>query len=156
MVLVRTRSRRDGNRQHRRHERPLHVRWSIPSCKRDHPHRPRAASEGLLLPHREVQELCGDDAYRLVHLTYGKLFKLQSDELDWLVVTAGDTAYVQGSASIRGEGSYPFRATIRDGAAAGSPDRLLLEVWASSSFVETGPTIYRASGDAGGQIQIQR
>jgi hypothetical protein len=45
-------------------------------------------------------------------LSYGKLFKLQSDELDWLVVTIGDTAYIQGTASIRGEGSYPFRATF--------------------------------------------
>jgi hypothetical protein len=88
--------------------------------------------------------------------TYGKLFKLQSDELDWLVVTAGNTAYIQGTASIRGEGSYPFRATIRGGGVTGSPDNLLLEVWASRTFVETGPTIYRASGDVGGQIQIQR
>jgi hypothetical protein len=88
--------------------------------------------------------------------TYGKLFKLQSDELDWLVVTVGDTAFIQGTASIRGEGSYPFRATIRDGRVTGSPDHLLLEVWASSTFVETGPTIYRASGEVGGQIQIQR
>jgi hypothetical protein len=87
--------------------------------------------------------------------TYGKLFKLQSDTLDWLVVSARDT-YIQGTASIRGEGSYPFRAPIRDGEVTGSPDNLLLEVWASSTFVETGPTIYRASGEVGGQIQIKR
>jgi hypothetical protein len=88
--------------------------------------------------------------------TYGKLFKLQSDELDWLVVTAGDDAYIQGTASIRGDGSYPFRVTIRDGRVTGSPDYLLLEVCASSTFEETGPIIYRASGEVGGQIQIQR
>jgi len=88
--------------------------------------------------------------------TYGKLFKLQSVGLDWLIVTAGDSAYIQGTASIRGEGSYPFRLTTRDGGLTDSPDYLLLQVWASSAFVETGPTIYRASGEVGGQIQIQR
>jgi hypothetical protein len=36
--------------------------------------------------------------------SYGKLFKLQSEGLEWLVVTAGDAAYIQGTASIRGEG----------------------------------------------------
>jgi hypothetical protein len=87
--------------------------------------------------------------------TYGKLFKLQSDTLDWLVVTAGDTVYIQGTASIRGEGSYPFRVTIRDGA-ADSPDHLLLEVCACSIFPEQGPIMYRASGEVGGQIQIKR
>jgi hypothetical protein len=88
--------------------------------------------------------------------TYGKLFKLQSEGLDWLVVTSGDTAYIQGTGSIRGDGVYPFRVTIQDGAATGSPDRLLMEVCACSTFVETGPIIYRASGEVGGQIQIQR
>ena len=76
--------------------------------------------------------------------------------MNWLVVTTGDTAYIQGTASIRGEGSYPFRATIRDGAAVGSPDSLLLVVWASSTWMEAGPTLYQASGEVGGQIQIQR
>ncbi len=71
--------------------------------------------------------------------TYGNLFKLQSDELDWLVVTAGDAAYIQGTASIRGDGSYPFRVTIRDGRVTGSPDYLLLEVCACITFEETGP-----------------
>jgi hypothetical protein len=88
--------------------------------------------------------------------TYGKLFKLQSDTLDWLVVTAGDTAYIQGTASIRDGGVYPFRVTIRDGAATDSPDHLLLEVCACSTFAEPGPIIYRASGEVGGQIQIKR
>jgi len=88
--------------------------------------------------------------------TYGKLFKLQSEGLDWLVVTTGHTAYIQGTASIRGGGVYPFRVTIRDGAADGSPDYLLLEVCACSTFVETGPILYRASGEVGGQVQIQR
>jgi Tol biopolymer transport system component len=88
--------------------------------------------------------------------TYGKLFKLQSEGLDWLVVTTGDTAYIEGTASIRGGGVYPFRVTIRDGAADGSPDYLLLEVCACSTFIETGPIFYRASGEVGGQIQIQR
>jgi len=88
--------------------------------------------------------------------TYGKLFKLQSVGLDWLIVTAGDTAHIQGTASIRDEGSYPFRLTIRDGGLTDSTDYLLLQVWASSAFVETGSTIYRASGEVGGQIQIRR
>jgi hypothetical protein len=37
-----------------------------------------------------------------------------------------------------------------------SPDYLLQEVCARSTFEETGPTIYWASGKVGGQIQIQR
>jgi hypothetical protein len=85
-----------------------------------------------------------------------RLIQLQSECLDWLVVTAGDTAYVQGTASIRGGSVYPFRVTIRDGAADGCPDYLLLEVCACSTFVETGPIFYQASGEVGGQIQIQR
>jgi hypothetical protein len=88
--------------------------------------------------------------------TYGNLFKLQSDDLDWLVVTAGDAAYIQGTASIRGGGWYPFRVTIRDGRVTGSPDHLLLEVCACTTFEETAPIIYRASGEVGGQIKIQR
>jgi Tol biopolymer transport system component len=88
--------------------------------------------------------------------TYGKQFKLQSEVLDWLVVTAGDTAHIQGTASIRDGGVYPFRVTVRDGATTDSPDRLLLEVCACNIFAETGPIIYRASGEVGGQIKIQR
>jgi hypothetical protein len=72
------------------------------------------------------------------------------------VVTAGDTAYIQGTASIRDGGVYPLRVTIRDGAATDSPDHLLLEVCACSNFAEPGPIIYRASGEVGGQIQIKR
>lgn len=89
-------------------------------------------------------------------LTYGTVFKLQSEALAWLVVTARDTAHFQGTASIRDDGVYPFRVTIRDGATTGSPDHLLWEVCACSTFVETGPIIYRASGEVGGQIQIKR
>jgi Tol biopolymer transport system component len=88
--------------------------------------------------------------------TYGKLFKLQSERLDWLVVTAQDTAYFQGVASIRNDGVYPFRVMVRDGAATGTPDHLVLEVCGCASFTETGPMMYRASGEVGGQIQIQR
>jgi Tol biopolymer transport system component len=89
------------------------------------------------------------------NLTYNR-FKVQSESLDWLVVTAGDTAYLQGSAAIRGvSGLYPFRATIRDGASSGSLDHLLLEVWGPGTSIELG-TPYRVSGDIGGQIQIQR
>lgn len=64
-----------------------------------------------------------------LNFSYGK-FKLQSEDLDWLVVTGGDTAYVLGSASIHGTGGlFPFRATIRDGASSTAPDHLVLEVW---------------------------
>ncbi|TMK45391.1 MAG: hypothetical protein E6G55_08475 [Actinobacteria bacterium] len=86
---------------------------------------------------------------------YGK-FKLQSDGLDWLVVTTGDTAYVQGTASIRGGNAlWSFQATVRD-APAGTPDHLLLEVWLQGMDKDFYAPVYRASGDVGGQIQIQR
>jgi hypothetical protein len=53
------------------------------------------------------------------------------------------------------DGVYPFRVTIRDGAAAGSTDHLLMEVFACSTFADAGPIIYQGSGEVGGQIQIQ-
>jgi hypothetical protein len=52
-------------------------------------------------------------------------------------------------------GGIPFRVTIRDGGVTVSPDYLLQEVCARSTFEETGPIIYRASSEVGGQIQIQ-
>jgi len=90
------------------------------------------------------------------NFSYGK-FKLQSEDLDWLVVTGGDTAYVLGSASIHGTGGlFPFRATIRDGASSTAPDHLVLEVWWPDADPLRDEPAYQASGDAGGQIQIQR
>ena len=69
------------------------------------------------------------------------------------MVTAGDAVYIQGIASIRGWASHPFRVTIRDGGVTGSPDYLLLEVCACSTFGETGPIIYPDFDEVGGQIQ---
>jgi hypothetical protein len=85
--------------------------------------------------------------------TYGK-FNLYSDPFDWLVVTSGDTAYLQGTGVIRNDGAYPFRVTIRDGR-GGVPDHLILEVCACTPFAETGAIMFRASGDVAGQIQVQ-
>jgi len=53
---------------------------------------------------------------------------LKSTAFDWLVVTNTSWAKFQGLATIDGAGGalYPFRVEARDG----SPDRLVLRVWA--------------------------
>jgi hypothetical protein len=86
--------------------------------------------------------------------TYDNSFKLKSETLDWLVHSYADTAYIQGTASIRNDGVYPFRVEVRDGRGT-SADYLLLEVCGCNDATETGPIIYRASGYVGGQIHVE-
>jgi hypothetical protein len=89
------------------------------------------------------------------NLSYGSQFKLQSDSLDWLVVT-GSKAEFQGTATIKDvSGSWIFRATVRDGESIGAADRLELRVWPMGANPFRDSPQFQATGDAGGQIQIQ-
>jgi Tol biopolymer transport system component len=88
------------------------------------------------------------------HYNAGKLH-LKSAGFDWLVVTNTNWAKFQGLATIDGAGGalYPFRVDARDG----SPDRLVLKVWAPGSDPSSAEPLYKASGDvSGGEITIHR
>lgn len=88
------------------------------------------------------------------HYNTGKLH-LKSSAFDWLVVTNTNWARFQGLATIDGAGGglYPFRVDARDG----TPDRLVLRVWAPGSDPAAAEPVYKASGDvSGGEITIRR
>jgi len=87
------------------------------------------------------------------NFSYGK-FRLQSEQLDWLVVGQREATF-QGTATIRGmDGTYFFRVTARDGGADGL-DTLRLEMWAPGAEPGLSGPLYWTSGIAGGQIQIR-
>ena len=88
------------------------------------------------------------------HYNAGRLH-LKSTAFDWLVVTNTSWAKFQGLATIDGAGGalYPFRVEARDG----SPDRLVLRVWAPSADPSVAEALYKVSGDvSGGEITIHR
>jgi hypothetical protein len=60
----------------------------------------------------------------------------------------------QGLATIDGAGAlYPFRLDARDG----TPERLILRVWAPGADPATAEPLYKASGDvSGGTVTIHR
>jgi hypothetical protein len=87
--------------------------------------------------------------------SYGSRFKLQSKQLSWLAVADADTAYLGGVASIQGMyGDFPFVAVIVDGASTGGRDRFELWVYEPGTTIDS-QTLFSASGDAGGQINIR-
>jgi hypothetical protein len=87
--------------------------------------------------------------------SYGSRFKLQSKQLSWLAVADADTAYLGGVASIQGMyGDFPFVAVIVDGASTGGRDRFELSVYEPGAMIDS-QTLFSASGDAGGQINIR-
>jgi hypothetical protein len=87
--------------------------------------------------------------------SYGSRFKLQSKQLSWLAVADADTAYLGGVASIQGRyGDFPFVAVIVDGASTGGRDRFELSVYEPGAMIDS-QTLFSASGDAGGQINIR-
>jgi hypothetical protein len=87
--------------------------------------------------------------------SYGSRFKLQSKQLSWLAVADADTAYLGGVASIQGRyGDFPFVAAIVDGASMGGRDRFELWVYKPGTTIDS-QTLFSASGDAGGQINIR-
>ena len=89
------------------------------------------------------------------NMSYGSQFKLQSESLDWLVVT-GSEAVIQGTATIKDmPGTFLFQVALMDGASAGTTDRLELRVWPAGSDPFRDTPQFQATGDAGGQIQIQ-
>lgn len=88
------------------------------------------------------------------HYNAGKLH-LKSAGFDWLVVTNTNWARFQGLATIDGAGGalYPFRVDARDG----TPDRLVLRVWAPGADPSAAEPLYKASGDvSGGEVTIHR
>jgi hypothetical protein len=87
--------------------------------------------------------------------SYGNRFKLQSKQLWWLAVADAETAYLGGVASIQGRyGDFPFVAVIVDGASTGGRDRFELSVYEPGAMIDS-QALFSASGDVGGQIQIQ-
>ena len=91
-----------------------------------------------------------------LNFSYGSLFKLQSTSLAWLVVRDAERAYIGGTATISGtDGEVPFVATVRDGSATGGSDRFVIKVYAPGANPAVDGPLFQASGDAGGQIQIQ-
>jgi hypothetical protein len=87
--------------------------------------------------------------------SYGNRFKLQTKQLQWLAVADADTAYLGGVASIQGKyGDFPFVAVIVDGASTGGRDRFELWVFEPGATIDS-QTLFSASGDAGGQINIR-
>jgi hypothetical protein len=88
------------------------------------------------------------------NLSYGSQFKLQSDDLDWLVVEPS-TAVFQGTATIKGlSEAWTFQAAVQDGDSTGGADRLELRVWPVGANPFRDSPQFQATGDAGGQIQI--
>jgi alpha-tubulin suppressor-like RCC1 family protein len=89
------------------------------------------------------------------NMSYGSQFKLQSESLDWLVVTGSD-GVIQGTATIKDmPGTFLFQVALTDGASTGTTDRLELRVWPAGSDPFRNTPLFQATGDAGGQIQIQ-
>jgi hypothetical protein len=89
--------------------------------------------------------------------SYGSRFKLQSKDLSWLAVRDAGMAFLGGFASIQGmDGEFPFVAVIVDGANTASPDRFELRVYDPGTNIASSTPLFAASGDAGGQIQINR
>jgi hypothetical protein len=87
--------------------------------------------------------------------SYGNRFKLQSKQLQWLAVADADTAYLGGVASIQGRyGDFPFVAVIVDAADTGGRDRFELWVYEPGATIDS-QTLFSASGDVGGQINIR-
>jgi alpha-tubulin suppressor-like RCC1 family protein len=88
------------------------------------------------------------------NMSYGSQFKLQSESLDWLVVT-GSEAVIQGTATIKDmPGTFLFQVALTDGASTGTTDRLELRVWPAGSDPFRNTPQFQATGDTGGQIQI--
>jgi Tol biopolymer transport system component len=87
--------------------------------------------------------------------SYGNHLKLQSKQLWWLAVADARTAYLGGVASIQGRNAdFPFVAVVVDGASVGGRDRFELFVYRPGETIDS-QTLYSASGDTGGQINIR-
>ena len=72
-------------------------------------------------------------------------------------MVSGPTAVLRGTATIKDmAGTFMFQATLTDGVSTGSSDRLELRVWPTGSDPFRDTAQFQATGDAGGQIQIQR
>jgi len=90
------------------------------------------------------------------NVSYGNQFKFQSESFDWLVVRPS-IAEFQGTATIKGlPGTFTFQAIVQDGASTGSMDRFELRLWPTGADPFRDRPQFQATGDAGGQIQIQR
>lgn len=89
------------------------------------------------------------------NLSYGSQFKLQSDDLDWLVVEPSKAVF-QGTATIKDlPGSWTFQAAVQDGDSTRGADRFELRVWPMGANPFRDSPQFQATGDAGGQIQIE-
>ncbi len=83
-------------------------------------------------------------------------FHLSSTGFQWLVVTNTQWAHFQGQATINGGTTrYPIRIDARDSNKSGTPDHLVLRIYATGTDPNTATPIYQASGDVtGGDITI--
>ena len=87
--------------------------------------------------------------------SYGSRFKLQSKQLSWLAVaTRTPPTWVVAPRSRGMYGDFPFVAVIVDGASTGGRDRFELWVYKPGTTINS-QTLFSASGDAGGQINIR-
>jgi hypothetical protein len=85
-------------------------------------------------------------------------FELSSAGYDWLVVTNSQWAHFSGTARLNGgTEAYPMTVSVRDSNKSGTPDRLVLKVFAVGADPSTSSPIYQASGDVkGGSISLIR
>jgi hypothetical protein len=77
--------------------------------------------------------------------------------MSWLAVRDAHIAYLGGLASIQGmPGEFPFMVAIVDGANTTTTDRFELRVYEPDTIISSPTPLFAASGDIGGQIQINR
>ena len=85
-------------------------------------------------------------------------FDLSSAGYDWLVVTNSQWAHFNGSVTLNGGSAvYPISVSVRDSNKTGTPDRLVLKVYAPGADPLTASPIYQASGDvSGGNVVLHK
>ncbi len=112
--------------------------------------------EGVLQLQGPVQEHDLDDADWFLQPKLRQRVQAPERGLDWLLIDHS-TAEFRGTATIKGlPGTYVFRAIVQDGASIGEPDRLELRIWPIGADTFHDSPRFQATGDVGGQIQIQR
>lgn len=135
--------------------------WIVPGSSNsetgDHlPGGVNGATKGSFSFKAQYKSLVSTTPSGSVNFTYGNQFKLQSVAFDWLMIGPW-TAQIHGTAAIRGmSGAFPFWVTVQDGESIQASDRFELRVWPVGADTFRDAPLYQASGDVGGQIQIQR
>lgn len=79
-----------------------------------------------------------------------------SNSQDWLVLV-DNTAIVQGTGTVNGEGEYKFKLWVTDGKGTPGPDTFRIRIWSEDGGVET--VLYDNGSDqepGGGQIVVHK